>query len=169
MERVFSGKKVEYDRIVEIEQNGSVVPLPLEPSLEIADHSPDGFNWGYNGSGSAQLSLGILYEVTGDAELARSFYQMFKWDHVSLIFMFSNSHRNAKSGIAMTGTTKESRVRKYPSQPQSFFSVGWVSGSDTFSGSDSGFGNINRRVFSCSTVSISKSLSVCASSFASRF
>ena len=39
MERVFRGKKVEYDRIVEIEQNGSVVPLPLEPSLEIADHS----------------------------------------------------------------------------------------------------------------------------------
>ena len=44
MERVFRGKKVEYDRIVEIEQNGSVAPLPLEPSLEIADHSPDGFN-----------------------------------------------------------------------------------------------------------------------------
>ena len=83
MERVFSGKKTETERIVEIEQNGRVVPLPLEPSLEIADHSPDGFNWGYNGSGSAQLSLGILYEVTGDAELARSYYQMFKWDHVS--------------------------------------------------------------------------------------
>ena len=83
MERVFSGKKVEYDRIVEIEQNGSVAPLPLEPSLEIADHSPDGFNWGYNGSGAAQLALGILYEVTGDTALARSYYQMFKWDHVS--------------------------------------------------------------------------------------
>ena len=60
MERVFSGKKVEYDRSVKIEQNGSVAPLPLEPSLEIADHSPDGFNWGYDGSGSAQLALGIL-------------------------------------------------------------------------------------------------------------
>ena len=83
MERVFRGKKVEYDRIVEIEQNGSVVPLPLEPSLEIADHSPDGFNWGYNGSGSAQLALGILYEVIGDAELARSYYPFFKADHVS--------------------------------------------------------------------------------------
>ncbi len=83
MERVFSGKKTETDRIVEIEQNGRVAPLPLEPSLEIADHSPDGFNWGYNGSGSAQLALGILYEVTGDAELARSYYQFFKADHVS--------------------------------------------------------------------------------------
>ena len=83
MERVFRGKKVEYDQIVEIEQNGSVAPLPLEPSLEIADHSPDGFNWGDNGSGAAQLALGILYEVTGNAELARNCYQMFKWDHVS--------------------------------------------------------------------------------------
>ena len=83
MERVFRGKKVEYDRIVEIEQNGSVAPLPLEPSLEIADHSPDGFNWGYDGSGSGQLALSILYEVTGNAELARNCYQMFKWDHVS--------------------------------------------------------------------------------------
>ena len=83
MERVFRGEKVEYDRIVEIEQNGIVAPLPLEPSLEIADHSPDGFNWGYNGSGAAQLDLSILYEVTGDAELARSYYQFFKADHVS--------------------------------------------------------------------------------------
>ena len=83
MERVFRGKKVEYDRIVEIEQDGSVAPLPLEPSLEIADHSPDGFNWGYDGSGSAQLALGILYEVTGNTELARSYYQFFKADHVS--------------------------------------------------------------------------------------
>ena len=48
MEMVFKGKKTENDRIVEIEQNGSVAPLPLEPSLEIADHSPDGFYWGGN-------------------------------------------------------------------------------------------------------------------------
>ena len=64
-------------------KHGSVAPLPLEPSLEIADHSPDGFNWGYDGSGPGQLALGILYEVTGNAELARNCYQMFKWDHVS--------------------------------------------------------------------------------------
>ena len=55
MERVFRGKKNGYDRIVEIEQNGSVALLPLDPSLEIADHSPDGFNWGYGGSGPRNL------------------------------------------------------------------------------------------------------------------
>ena len=44
MERVFRGKKTENDRIVEIEQDGNVSLLPLGPSLEIADPSPDGFN-----------------------------------------------------------------------------------------------------------------------------
>ena len=83
MERIFRGKKTENDRIVEIEQDGNVSLLPLGPSLEIADPSPDGFNWGYNGSGSAQLSLGILYEVTSNAKLALEYYPFFKSDHVS--------------------------------------------------------------------------------------
>ena len=83
MEKVFRGKKTENDRIVEIEQDGSISLLPLSPSLEIADHSPDGFNWGYNGSGPAQLALGILYEVTGNTELTRNLYPFFKSDHVS--------------------------------------------------------------------------------------
>ena len=78
-----SRQKIKYNRIVEIEQNAGVAPLPLAPSLEIADHSPDGFNWGYNGSAAAQLALGILYEVTGDVELARNYYPFFKADHVS--------------------------------------------------------------------------------------
>ena len=34
--------------------------LPLH--LEIINHSPDGFNWGYQGSGPAQLALALLYE-----------------------------------------------------------------------------------------------------------
>ena len=35
-------------------------PLSPRPSLEIVNHSPDGFNWGYGGSGPAQLALAIL-------------------------------------------------------------------------------------------------------------
>ena len=34
--------------------------LPLEPSLKLVNHSPDGFEWGYPGSGPAQLALAIL-------------------------------------------------------------------------------------------------------------
>ena len=38
---------------------------PLSPlkSQSIVNHSPDGFNWGYLGSGPAQLALAILLEV----------------------------------------------------------------------------------------------------------
>lgn len=32
----------------------------LPPRLDIRNHSPSGFNWGYHGSGPAQLALAIL-------------------------------------------------------------------------------------------------------------
>jgi hypothetical protein len=47
------------------------------------NHSPDGFNWGYGGSGPAQAALAILLQVTGDPELAQKFYQSFKFAHVA--------------------------------------------------------------------------------------
>ena len=83
MDRIFRGKYVEGVRLVEVVQGERVLLLPLKPSIQIAEYSPEGFNWGYEGSGPAQLALGILYEVTGNAELSRSYYQLFKWDHVS--------------------------------------------------------------------------------------
>jgi hypothetical protein len=46
-------------------------------SLKIRNHSPDGFAWGYCGSGPAQLALGILLEVT-DRATAELLYQDFK-------------------------------------------------------------------------------------------
>ncbi len=36
------------------------------PSLEICNHSPDGFAWGYSGSGPSQLALAILFDILGD-------------------------------------------------------------------------------------------------------
>ena len=36
--------------------------LSHEPSLKIRNHSPDGFEWGYGGSGPSQLALAILYD-----------------------------------------------------------------------------------------------------------
>lgn len=83
MDRIFRGKRVEDIRLVEVIQGERVVLLPLKPSLQIADRSPEGFNWGYEGSCPAQLALGILYEVTGNVALSREYYQLFKIDHVS--------------------------------------------------------------------------------------
>jgi hypothetical protein len=36
------------------------IHLPVTPSLRHRNHSPDGFEWGYHGSGPAQLALAIL-------------------------------------------------------------------------------------------------------------
>lgn len=53
-------------------------------SLKIRNHSPDGFSWGYCGSGPAQLALGILLEVTNKAT-AELLYQDFKNSVVSML------------------------------------------------------------------------------------
>lgn len=49
----------------------------LELRLDLANHSPTGFEWGYLGSGPAQLALAILADFTND-ETALSYYQYFK-------------------------------------------------------------------------------------------
>jgi Family of unknown function (DUF6166) len=53
-------------------------------SQKIRNHSPDGFNWGYGGSGPAQAALGILLAVT-NKETALKNYQNFKWEIISQI------------------------------------------------------------------------------------
>lgn len=45
-------------------------------------HSPDGFEWGYHGSGPADLAFSILWDCL-DQELADLWYMDFKWDVVS--------------------------------------------------------------------------------------
>lgn len=39
---------------------GNTGPVPLDLRLDLRRHSPDGFNWGYSGSGPAQLALALL-------------------------------------------------------------------------------------------------------------
>ncbi len=51
-------------------------------SQKIVNHSPDGFNWGYGGSGPAQLALAILLRCLSNHQ-ALSRYQQFKWDVIA--------------------------------------------------------------------------------------
>ena len=57
--------------------------LPLR--LDLAEHSPDGFEWGYGGSGPAQLALALLADALGDDAPALALCQAFKWEVVAVL------------------------------------------------------------------------------------
>lgn len=57
--------------------------LTPEQSLELANHSPSGFEWGYGGSGPAQLALALLLDYTDDEAVALAHYTEFKNEVVS--------------------------------------------------------------------------------------
>jgi len=55
----------------------------LDARNDLWNHSPTGFEWGYGGSGPAQLALAILADATGDEDLAIELHQTFKWEVVA--------------------------------------------------------------------------------------
>jgi len=56
--------------------------LSPKKSQEVTNHSPDGFAWGYGGSGPAQLALAVLLELT-EEKTALSLYADFKWHYLA--------------------------------------------------------------------------------------
>jgi hypothetical protein len=59
-----------------------IEPLPMH--LDLINHSPTGFAWGYNGSGPAQLAFAILAAVIGpEAASERTLYQRYKFDVIA--------------------------------------------------------------------------------------
>lgn len=48
----------------------------------IPKHSPDGFQWGYGGSGPSDAALAILSDCIGFDE-AQKYYQSFKFEFVA--------------------------------------------------------------------------------------
>ncbi len=65
--------------IVEVWDDVAGSGRSLDPCLWIRNHSPDGFEWGYGGSGPAQLALAILYDLYRDRDIAERYYQRFKF------------------------------------------------------------------------------------------
>lgn len=63
--------------------NGVLVTIDgaaLNPRTDLRNHSPTGFEWGYEGSGPAQLALAILCDFLQDDRKALEYYQEFKRD-----------------------------------------------------------------------------------------
>lgn len=80
----------EEDTVVELrrqlqpgERWGAWERVSLAPSLELVNHSPAGFAWGYAGSGPSQLALALLYAATGDRDFAVANHQAFKFEVVA--------------------------------------------------------------------------------------
>jgi hypothetical protein len=69
-------------RVLDDRKRGSRRLLPAR-SLRIHNHSPYGFEWGYGGSGPAQLALAILLDLTGEVGIATARYQPFKWAFIA--------------------------------------------------------------------------------------
>jgi hypothetical protein len=55
--------------------------LSPKRSQKVHNHSPDGFNWGYGGSGPAQLALAICLELFGQSHG----YQEIKWKYIGAL------------------------------------------------------------------------------------
>ena len=77
MQRVYRGRRMEDTAIVTV--NGK----PLNPRHDLQNHSPNGFEWGYGGSGPAQLALAILADHLRNDQLALANYQPFKFEVVA--------------------------------------------------------------------------------------
>lgn len=94
--KVYSGRRENGTATVWVDNENVCRLLPL--CLELRNHSPTGFEWGYGGSGPAQLALAILADHFGDVRAtdqydarapsyrspdfafkALQFYQDFKW------------------------------------------------------------------------------------------
>jgi hypothetical protein len=63
-------------KVICVEADGARRELRLR--LDLARHSPTGFEWGYEGSGPSQLALALLADCLGDDRPALEHYQEFK-------------------------------------------------------------------------------------------
>jgi hypothetical protein len=63
---------------VDVHEDGRAT-RKLPKCLDKVNHSPDGFAWGYGGSGPAQLAYALLFDVTNDADKSQRFYQQYKF------------------------------------------------------------------------------------------
>jgi hypothetical protein len=66
----------------EVWANGK--PILAKRSLEVSNHSPTGFSWGYGGSGPSQLALAILLRYISERE-AVLLYHDFKWKFIATL------------------------------------------------------------------------------------
>lgn len=75
----YEGKRI--GRLIIVTVDGK----PLKYRFDLARHSPTGFEWGYGGSGPAQLALAILAEHCAEVRDALNLHQRFKWNVIAAL------------------------------------------------------------------------------------
>jgi hypothetical protein len=73
------------------------------PLVHVVHHSPDGFQYGYGGSGPADLARSILvdfFDLHGAPDQLPVSYQRFKWQFVATADSDANSFEIAGAAIA---------------------------------------------------------------------
>ena len=75
--KLYHGRRSEDGCAVDVEEDGEC--YLLHPRHDLRNHSPTGFEWGYAGSGPAQLALALAADVLGDDERAQDVYQRLKF------------------------------------------------------------------------------------------
>jgi hypothetical protein len=76
--KVYEGKRTPEGCVVTVRE-GDGAPRPLALRHDLRNHSPTGPEWGYAGSGPAQLALALAADVLGDDERAQDVYQQLKF------------------------------------------------------------------------------------------
>ena len=108
--RVYRGSRMPSGCAVIV--NGSSLP----PCTDLRNHSPTGFEWGYSGSGPAQLALAILADHfqhglgrnAADADgLALRHYQQFKVDVISCLPEYAWEFSTAKIEASAAGRQRD--------------------------------------------------------------
>lgn len=83
-DRTYRGfRDINGNACVSVEDDMVMRDLPLR--LDLDNHSPDGFNWGYGGSGPAQLALALLADALDSDDEAVILHQRFKWKFIATI------------------------------------------------------------------------------------
>lgn len=80
--KTYIADRLKYGTAVMVDTGRHRYQLP-----HICRHSPDGFEWGYGGSGPADLALSILTDAVGP-ELAEKRYQAFKWAFIANLLKY---------------------------------------------------------------------------------
>jgi Family of unknown function (DUF6166) len=82
--KVYHGRREMGNAIVTVnDQRPGHRPRLLRERQDLENHSPTGFEWGYGGSGPAQLALALLADYLGNDEQALALHQDFKFEVIA--------------------------------------------------------------------------------------